>query len=798
MIYFGVIEERLSDPYKIGRCRVRVFGLHSENRADLPTQDLPWAIPIQSITSAATSGLGTSPTGMVEGSWVAIVFSDAEKQHPIIIGTLGSIPFATQTKTSQEIVDEPPVLRTDDGGVVTDGSGNPISVEDSGRPKYPQELDIQNNGETFILREEAISSLTPGRNDYRKNYESLPDSTLIYSYQDTKGIWTIGFGSTYLSNNARVDSSTVLTKGECIELARYKIKNEFVAAIKRNLSAPVTQSMFDAMVSMAYNIGYPRFIKSPMFSAVNGGRYGEASALIDSTYSKGLKNRRSAERALFDKDGYPTGEGAIEKTPDQILQQEKTHPSPPQKSFSQITSSGNGFVDPTGKFPRYTNEPDTNRLARGETISETIVARKDAARVKSVKTASGKTWRQPPVPYNATYPYNHVRMTESGHVEEFDDTKGNERLHRYHKSGTYEEIDTNGTKVVRIIGDSYEICDRDGNIYIRGNCNLTVLGDCNIRVENDYTIETLGNIKMVAGGNISMHAKQGVDITSEAGISIIAKSALTGSANGQISLDASKVNLNCGSPTDPGTIELDAAGGQIDLPPLLTPTRKAMFNASYESPDEGSNVLYLKKNAKEFDEDETEPQTGENKEESTPEEKTSNPVPVNCELLTDADIKPSYKLSTLFTLGNLLVGESGAPRGLNYGMNSQQIVCNMKKLAINILDPIKAKYPNMILTSVWRSERVNKGCGGQKTSDHLTGCAADIQLTGFTRQQHYEAIIEIQKIIPKYKQLILEYKGRSTWIHVSYKEDDLRCQNLTMDAAINKTIQPAGKFIYRA
>jgi hypothetical protein len=79
---------------------------------------------------------------MVEGSWVAIVFSDAEKQHPIIIGTLGSIPFATQTKTSQEIVDEPPVLRTDDGGVVTDGSGNPISVEDSGRPKYPQELDI--------------------------------------------------------------------------------------------------------------------------------------------------------------------------------------------------------------------------------------------------------------------------------------------------------------------------------------------------------------------------------------------------------------------------------------------------------------------------------------------------------------------------------------------------------------------------------------------------------------------------------------------------------------------------------
>ena len=45
------------------------------------------------------------------------------------------------------------------------------------------------------------------------------------------------------------------------------------------------------------------------------------------------------------------------------------------------------------------------------------------------------------------YPYNHVRETESGHIQEFDDTPFAERIYEKHKSGTFYEIDADGNKV---------------------------------------------------------------------------------------------------------------------------------------------------------------------------------------------------------------------------------------------------------------------------------------------------------------------------------------------------------------
>ena len=38
----GVVEDRL-DPLKIGRCRVRILGFHTEDKNKIPTNDLPWA-----------------------------------------------------------------------------------------------------------------------------------------------------------------------------------------------------------------------------------------------------------------------------------------------------------------------------------------------------------------------------------------------------------------------------------------------------------------------------------------------------------------------------------------------------------------------------------------------------------------------------------------------------------------------------------------------------------------------------------------------------------------------------------
>jgi hypothetical protein len=88
----GVVEDNL-DPLQLGRCRVRILGFHTSDKKDIPTDKLPWAYPIQPITSAAISGIGQSPTGLVPGSWVVGFFRDgANAQEPVIFGSIGGIP----------------------------------------------------------------------------------------------------------------------------------------------------------------------------------------------------------------------------------------------------------------------------------------------------------------------------------------------------------------------------------------------------------------------------------------------------------------------------------------------------------------------------------------------------------------------------------------------------------------------------------------------------------------------------------------------------------------------------------
>jgi len=90
--FVGVVEDR-KDPQTLGRLRVRCLGYHTEGLDKLPTKDLPWAHVMNPITSATVSGIGQSPLGAVEGTWVVGFFQDgSDAQQPIIIGTLPGKP----------------------------------------------------------------------------------------------------------------------------------------------------------------------------------------------------------------------------------------------------------------------------------------------------------------------------------------------------------------------------------------------------------------------------------------------------------------------------------------------------------------------------------------------------------------------------------------------------------------------------------------------------------------------------------------------------------------------------------
>jgi len=125
--WIGVVEDR-NDPLALGRVRCRVYGYHTEDKTKLPTIDLPWAFCIQPTTSASAGGIGSSPTGPIEGTWVIGFWRDPDfMQEPMIFGTLPGIAPPTSTPAgespytydpSQRIPDTQPLTTT----VIADGN----------------------------------------------------------------------------------------------------------------------------------------------------------------------------------------------------------------------------------------------------------------------------------------------------------------------------------------------------------------------------------------------------------------------------------------------------------------------------------------------------------------------------------------------------------------------------------------------------------------------------------------------------------------------------------------------------
>ena len=89
-IYFGVVENRV-DPLELGRCQVRVVGLHTHDKNLLPTADLPWCATMQPTISAAMNGIGHTPIGPVEGTSVVVTYLDDSMQQGLIMGAVGGI-----------------------------------------------------------------------------------------------------------------------------------------------------------------------------------------------------------------------------------------------------------------------------------------------------------------------------------------------------------------------------------------------------------------------------------------------------------------------------------------------------------------------------------------------------------------------------------------------------------------------------------------------------------------------------------------------------------------------------------
>lgn len=157
------------------------------------------------------------------------------------------------------------------------------------------------------------------------------------------------------------------------------------------------------------------------------------------------------------------------------------------------------------RYPSRLGEPTFSRLARNEKISQTPIQSKKNS-VSTASIAGGGSWSEPATKYAAVYPYNRVMETESGHILEFDDTPGAERIHIYHRSGTFDEYHPDGSKVTRINKDAYEIVVSDKNVYVKGSLNITADQDITLKAGQSITIEAGTDVKIKAGATFSSEA----------------------------------------------------------------------------------------------------------------------------------------------------------------------------------------------------------------------------------------------------------------------------------------------------
>lgn len=129
------------------------------------------------------------------------------------------------------------------------------------------------------------------------------------------------------------------------------------------------------------------------------------------------------------------------------------------------------------------------------------------------------------------------------------------------------------------------------------------------------------------------------------------------------------------------------------------------------------------------------------------------------------------KLSEHLELAEVIRSESAKRRGIS-NMPTEQHIANLKKLAENIFEPIRANFRQPIrISSGYRSKELNDAIGGSLTSQHCQGEAIDIDMDG-TALKNSEIFNFIKdKLI--FDQLIWEFgtKDNPDWVHVSYESN---------------------------
>ena len=149
--------------------------------------------------------------------------------------------------------------------------------------------------------------------------------------------------------------------------------------------------------------------------------------------------------------------------------------------------------------------------------------------------------------------------------------------------------------------------------------------------------------------------------------------------------------------------------------------------------------------------------------------------------MNKVEMNKQAKLSEHFTLGELTKTKYQTKDG---NIPSHVAIENLRNLCENWLEDLRYSYGTLygeddvpvIISSGFRSEEVNRLCGGAKGSNHLTGCAVDIKCYGPEHMIRLAGILLDMADATRrdFDELILEKRGTTYWIHFAVRPKDNR------------------------
>ncbi|QBX32831.1 baseplate hub subunit and tail lysozyme [Aeromonas phage Asfd_1] len=498
--FTGVVEDR-DDPFLMGRVRVRVHGLHPENKfkADnygMRTDELLWMSVGSGCDSASISGVGKSPTGIVTGTHVYGMFIDDFYQSGLIMGTYAGI-YPKMPDFNKGFTDpnqQFPRYAGSDVNILARG-GREVAIR-PGQIVQEEKIVPATVEDQDLNRDKANKPNQTPNEDIRPNPN--PDVTIedmlrfdegvkVVVYWDSEDYPTVGIGHLIIKEKIfnmstinRLLSQQVgrqvngrITDEECSKLFAEDLNDVYAQIARSATVGPVYSTLDDtrkmAIINMTFQMGIggvANFKKMLAFMAV--GQFDKAAdEALDSLWARQTPNRARRVTDVIRNGNlvaYGGSQGSVVRSVQRIAKRSIIQAPAQPRAFSATRTS------------------DTNIL-----------------------------FTEPASPYAAVYPYNKVFESERGHIQEFDDTPGHERIHTKHRSGTFEEIHPDGTRVQKIIGDDFYIVKNNNNVHIGGKLQLVVDGDSVIYVQGNAETTISGNANQFIRGNSIERVEGNVD-----------------------------------------------------------------------------------------------------------------------------------------------------------------------------------------------------------------------------------------------------------------------------------------------